>query len=63
MQEVTKDMLKAAVKAVWIRSLTELQPDVLEALISARAREKNLRGQKHLIYSSKMQRWRRKQVL
>lgn len=48
MQEVTKDMLKAAVKAVWIRSLTELQPDVLEALISARARERNLRGQKHL---------------
>lgn len=48
MQDISKDTIKAAVKAVWIRSLTEVQPDVLEALERAREREGDPRGIKHL---------------
>lgn len=48
MYNVSKDTLKAAVKAVWIRSLTEIQPDVLHALTAARDRETSLRGKQYL---------------
>lgn len=33
---ISKDLMKSAVKEVWIRSLTEIQPDILEALNAAR---------------------------
>lgn len=45
---VTKDALKAAVKEVWIRSLTEIPPDVLAKLTEARDRESNPRGKEYL---------------
>ena len=48
MESISKATLKSAIKTVWVRSLTEIQPDVLEALTEARARETNPRGQKHL---------------
>jgi len=48
MCEISKDTLKAAIKEVWIRSLTEIQPDILEALVAARERESNPRGQQNL---------------
>ena len=34
MAELTKEQLKKAIKEVWIRSLTEIQPDILQALES-----------------------------
>ena len=43
-----KQTLKSAIKEVWIRSLTQLQPDVEEALEQARDRETNERAKKYL---------------
>lgn len=43
-----KETLKTAVKEVWIRSLTQLQPDVEEALEQARDKETNERAKKYL---------------
>jgi fumarate hydratase subunit alpha len=48
MCEISKDTLKAAIKTVWVRSLTEIQPDILEALVTARERESNPRGRQYL---------------
>ena len=45
---ISKDLMKSAVKEVWIRSLTEIQPDILEALNAAREKETNERGRKYL---------------
>lgn len=45
MLDVGKDILKSAVKEVWIRSLTEVQPDVMTALLAARAKESSQRSQ------------------
>ena len=39
MQEITKETMKRAIKDVWVRSLTEIQPDVLEALENALEKE------------------------
>ena len=36
---VDKDTMKRAVKEVWIRSLTEISPDILAGLEAARDRE------------------------
>ena len=33
---ISKDLMKSAVKEVWIRSLTEIQPDILEMCIRDR---------------------------
>ena len=43
-----KETLKAAVKEVWIRSLTQLQPDVKEDLVQACDKETNERAKKYL---------------
>lgn len=48
MEQISKETLKAAVKEVWVRALTEIQPDVLEGLGRALASETNPRGKKHL---------------
>lgn len=48
MPELTKEQLKQAIKAVWIRSLTEIQPDVLNALERARDRESGVRARQYL---------------
>ena len=48
MQNISKTILKSAVKEVWIRSLTSIPSDVLDALIVARERETNPRGRLHL---------------
>ncbi len=48
MSELSKEQLKSAIKAVWIRSLTEIQPDVLNALRHAREVETSPRAQKYL---------------
>lgn len=48
MQNISKEVLKEAVKAVWVRSLTELPPDILEALATARERESDPRGKQYL---------------
>jgi len=48
MQFISQDTLKSAIKTVWIRSLTEIQPDILEALTSARDRETSARGKQYL---------------
>lgn len=48
MPDISKETLKAAVKEVWIRSLTEVPPDVLEALVAARERESSPRGRANL---------------
>lgn len=45
---ISKDLMKSAVKEVWIRSLTEIQPDILEALNAAREKETNERGRQYL---------------
>ncbi len=45
---IQKETMKAAVKEVWIRSLTVLQPDVLEALTGALERERSPRGREYL---------------
>ena len=42
---VSKEALKAAVKSVWIRSLTEIQPDILAGLTAARNQERSPRGE------------------
>lgn len=48
MAELTKEQLKKAIKEVWIRSLTEIQPDILQALEAARDRESGERAKKYL---------------
>ena len=48
MQEINKATLKSAIKEVWVRSLTEIQPDVIEALERAHANETNPRGKQYL---------------
>lgn len=48
MSELTKQQLKSAIKAVWIRSLTEIQPDILNGLNQARTNERNERAKKYL---------------
>lgn len=48
MAEITKEQLKHAIKAVWIRSLTEIQPDVLNALEQARDAESGVRDKQYL---------------
>lgn len=48
MQTISREVLKSAVKTAWVRSLTEIQPDVLEALTQARERETNPRGKQYL---------------
>ena len=45
---ISKETLKSAIKTVWIRSLTEIQPDVLQALNKALERETNPRGRQYL---------------
>lgn len=45
---VSKEALKAAVKSVWIRSLTEIQPDILAGLTAARNQERSPRGREYL---------------
>lgn len=48
MQEIGKEQLKLAIKDAWIRSITDIQPDVLEALEQALERETNPRGKQYL---------------
>lgn len=45
---ISKETLKSAIKTVWIRSLTEIQPDVLRALNKALERETDPRGRQYL---------------
>ena len=47
-QMIDKESLKHAIKAVWIRSLTEIQPDILEGLQNARDTERNERARQYL---------------
>lgn len=48
MQNIRMDCVKKAVKAVWLRSLTEIPADVLVKLKEARDRETNPRARKNL---------------
>ena len=48
MSLIKKETLKNAIKAVWIRSLTEIQPDILEGLEQAMAAERNERARQYL---------------
>lgn len=48
MESISKETLKAAIKAIWIRSLTEIQPDILEGLQKAKETETNERAKKYL---------------
>ena len=48
MKELSLEQLKAAIKEVWIRSLTELPPDIMQALEKARDAETNPRAKKYL---------------
>lgn len=48
MYNIDKETLKAAIKSVWIRSLTEIQPDILEGLEHARDAETNKRARNYL---------------
>ena len=48
MESIQPEVLRSAIKEVWIRALTEVQPDVLNALVKARAEETNPRGQQYL---------------
>lgn len=48
MNRIDKETLKNAIKAVWIRSLTEIQPDILEGLRNAMEAERNERAKKYL---------------
>lgn len=48
MPGISKDTLKSVIKAVWIRALTEVQPDVMKALSTARDRERSPRGREYL---------------
>ena len=45
MESIQPEVLRSAIKEVWIRALTEVQPDVLNALVKARAEETSPRGQ------------------
>ena len=48
METVSPETIKSAVKTAWVRSLTEIQPDVLEALQQAAQRESSPRGRQYL---------------
>lgn len=48
MPELSFDQLKSAIKEVWIRSVTEIPPDIMEALKCARDAETNDRAKKYL---------------
>ena len=48
METVSPETIKSAVKTAWVRSLTEIQPDVLEALQQAAQRESSPRGKQYL---------------
>lgn len=48
MSELSIEQLKTVIKNVWIRSLTELPPDIMEALVAARDSETNERARKYL---------------
>lgn len=48
MQTISQEVLKSAIKTAWVRSLTEIQPDVLEALQEAAERESSPRGKQYL---------------
>ena len=48
MQWISKEVLKQAVREVWTRSMTEVPPDILEALRAARTREHSDRGRSYL---------------
>lgn len=48
MSLIKKETLKNAIKAVWIRSLTEIQPDILEGLEQAMAAERNEHARQYL---------------
>lgn len=53
MESISKETLKAAIKAIWIRSLTEIQPDILEGLQKAKETETNERAKSIWILSSR----------
>ena len=44
MERISKELLKQAVKTVWLRSLTEIPQDVLTALKEAEEKETSSRG-------------------
>lgn len=48
MGKIEKETLKNAIKSVWIRSLTEIQPDILDGLKQAMESERNGRAKKYL---------------
>ena len=48
MERISKELLKQAVKTVWLRSLTEIPQDVLTALKEAEEKETSPRGKKCL---------------
>lgn len=48
MQSISKELIKQAVKTVWLRSLMEIPQDVLSALREAEQKETNPRGKKCL---------------
>lgn len=48
MKSIDKETLKAAIKKVWIRAQTEIQPDVLEALEKAKENETDERAKTSL---------------
>lgn len=48
MQTIQKETLKKAIKEVWIRSLTEIQPDILEGLEHVRDIETNENAKTYL---------------
>lgn len=48
MSQIKKETLKDAIKAVWTRSLTEIQPDILEGLEQTLAAERNERARQYL---------------
>lgn len=45
---INQETMKRAIKKVWIRSLTEIQPDILEGLEKAMDSERNERAKKYL---------------
>lgn len=48
MQKIPKKVLKRAVKEVWIRSMSEIPPDIMEGLQTARETEASQRGREYL---------------
>lgn len=48
MQVIAKEVLKQAIKDVWVRALTEVPPDVVRGLETARARESSPSGRDYL---------------